>query len=295
MRRVDEAIREVLSDAWSPRSQGPAGRLRDRDRRRRPAPTCAMRGCSSASSAPRTSARQTLEGLRSAHGVLQRRVAQRAAHEAHADAEFALRRHRGPRDCASRRSSQRRRARRRTSLSTTSRHARRCLRGAARRRALRARHAREPRRRRARLARRDAGAPARARQGLGHVHRRRRVPAAYEYRFLDLDGLVTEPPDDSPSARSSSWTAATSTATRSRRSGARRDRILNIDHHHDNTRFGDDQPRRRGGLVHGRDRVGPHARPGRRADAESRRGALRRPRHRHRPLHVREHRRRART
>ena len=36
--------------------------------------------------------------------------------------------------------------------------------------------------------------------------------------------------------------------------------ILNIDHHHDNTRFGTHQPRRAGRVVHGRDRVGPDAR-----------------------------------
>jgi phosphoesterase RecJ-like protein len=41
----------------------------------------------------------------------------------------------------------------------------------------------------------------------------------------------------SPSARSCSWTAATSTATRPS-AQATAARILNIDHHHDNTRFG---------------------------------------------------------
>ena len=52
----------------------------------------------------------------------------------------------------------------------------------------------------------------------------------------------------------------------------------------------DDQPRRPARVVHGRDGVGPDARA-RRADHEGdRRGAVRRPGHRHGPLHVREHR-----
>ena len=62
-------------------------------------------------------------------------------------------------------------------------------------------------------------------------------PLPYEYRFLELPKLVTWCPTTSTSARSSSSTAATSTATRPRRSSTAA-RILNIDHHHDNTRFG---------------------------------------------------------
>ena len=55
------------------------------------------------------------------------------------------------------------------------------------------------------------------------------------------------------------------------------------------------QPRGARGVVHGRDRLGPDARARRRAHADDRRGALRRPRHRHRAIHVREHGHRART
>ena len=58
-------------------------------------------------------------------------------------------------------------------------------------------HARAPRRRRRRLARRDAAGAGRARQGRGRVPGRAtssRCP--YEYRFIELDGLVTEPPAD---------------------------------------------------------------------------------------------------
>ena len=50
---------------------------------------------------PTASARRTLDGLRSAHGFLQRRVGARAAHQAHADARVRLRRHARPRACAS--------------------------------------------------------------------------------------------------------------------------------------------------------------------------------------------------
>ena len=42
-----------------------------------------------------------------------------------------------------------------------------------------------------------------------------------------------------------------------RREGAH---ILNIDHHHDNTRFGTVNLRRARGVVHGRDRLGSDAR-----------------------------------
>ena len=52
----------------------------------------------------------------------------------------------------------------------------------------------------------------------------------------------------------------------------------------------DDQPRRPARVVHGRDGVGPDARPRRADHAADRRGALRRPGDRHGPLHVREHR-----
>ncbi len=52
----------------------------------------------------------------------------------------------------------------------------------------------------------------------------------------------------------------------------------------------DDQPRRPARLVHGRDGVGSDARPRRPGHGGDRRGAVRRPGHRHGPLHVREHR-----
>ncbi len=66
---------------------------------------------------------------------------------------------------------------------------------------------------------------------------------------------------------------------------------LNIDHHHDNTRFGDVNLVMPGGLLHRRDRLRhrpPAGRPGRRRDGDA---ALRRADHRHRQIHVREHQR----
>ena len=121
-------------------------------------------------------------------------------------------------------------------------------------------HPRASRRRRARVARRDAGDPPGARQGLGHVHRRRTSsPCPSEYRFFPLDGLSPRSPPTSAGGRRSSSTAATSSATRPQ---LLRDvePLLNIDHHHDNTRFGTVNHVVARGVVHGRDRLGPDAR-----------------------------------
>ena len=120
---------------------------------------------------------------------------------------------------------------------------------------------------------------------------RGRVPAAVRVPLLRARRPRHRAvPDDLDERTSSSWTAATSTAPRP--TSLKRDdaHILNIDHHHDNTRFGTVNHVVPDGLVHRRDRVGPHARARRRADARDRRRALRRPGHRHRQVHVREHR-----
>ena len=77
-----------------------------------------------------------------------------------------------------------------------------------------AHHAREPRRRRARLAAGDARHPRAARQGLADVHVAGRVPAAVGVPAWSFDGLSARRPTTWPSARSSSSTAATSTACR---------------------------------------------------------------------------------
>ena len=101
------------------------------------------------------------------------------------------------------------------------------------------RHAREPRRRRARIADRDAGDPHRARQGQPDVHRRREFPLPHEYRFLPLAGWCSEAPDDLDERTLvflDCGNLERNPAEALRRApGAH---ILNIDHHHDNTRFG---------------------------------------------------------
>ena len=102
-------------------------------------------------------------------------------------------------------------------------------------------------------------------------------------------------PPTSTSARSSSSTAATSTATRSGAFKREEAHILNIDHHHDNTRFGTvnhvvEDASCTAEIVWDLMRaLGVEPAHG------DRRGALRRPRHRHRQVHVREHRACART
>jgi bifunctional oligoribonuclease and PAP phosphatase NrnA len=64
------------------------------------------------------------------------------------------------------------------------------------------------------------------------------LPLPYEYRFLEIDGLVTEPPDDI--AERCIVYLDCGNIDRTPDEGLRRDgaRIINIDHHHDNTGFG---------------------------------------------------------
>ena len=115
-------------------------------------------------------------------------------------------------------------------------------------------------------------------------------PLPYEYRFIQLDGLVTEPPDDLEERtivfldcgnidRNPADVAQARGRAHPQRRPPPRQHALR-----------DGQPRRARGVVHGRDDLGPDARPRRRADAADRGGALRRPGHRHRQVHVREHR-----
>ena len=108
-------------------------------------------------------------------------------------------------------------------------------------------------------------------------------PLPYEYRFFDLDGLQSRRcPPTSTSARSSSSTAATSTATRSRRSSATRP-TSSTSTTTTTTRASARSttwsrtpraPRRSCGTSCARSASQP--------DARDRRGALRRPGHRHR-------------
>jgi bifunctional oligoribonuclease and PAP phosphatase NrnA len=63
-------------------------------------------------------------------------------------------------------------------------------------------------------------------------------PLPYEYRFIELDGLVTDPPDDLAERVLVFLDCGNIDRTPAdvlKREGAH---IINIDHHHDNTRFG---------------------------------------------------------
>ena len=162
---------------------------------------------------------------------------------------------------------------------------------AARARALPAHRPRGARRRRARLAARHAPPADPARQGLGHVHGREGVPAAGRVPLPAAGGGLPRaagrhgrPHGDLPRLRQHRPDAG-------RLPHARATTLINIDHHHDNTRFGDvnlvdvdasstaEIVYELAGLLGGRDHAG------------DRLGALRRPGHRHRQVHVREHQR----
>ncbi len=80
MRRVDEAIRQVIGDALRSRTQGPSGGIRNRDRCQTSADLRHARVYVSVlgeggRASERAQREATLEGLRSAHGFLQGRVA----------------------------------------------------------------------------------------------------------------------------------------------------------------------------------------------------------------------------
>ena len=116
-------------------------------------------------------------------------------------------------------------------------------------------------------------------------------PLPYEYRFFDLDGAAVR------AAAGPRRAHGDLPGLRQHRPQPARGGQARGDPHHQHRPpprqhpLRDDRPRRRGRLVHRGDRVGPHARPRRRADARGGRGALRRARDRHRQVHVREHRR----
>ena len=110
---------------------------------------------------------------------------------------------------------------------------------AHRERSLPRRHAREPGRRRARLDARDDARPARARQGRADVplgHRRRSRPSSGSCRSASCCA----------SSRTTSASACSSPSTARTRAGIGQDPalldrakvVVDVDHHHDNTRFG---------------------------------------------------------
>jgi phosphoesterase RecJ-like protein len=63
-------------------------------------------------------------------------------------------------------------------------------------------------------------------------------PLPYEYRFLNLEGLVTDPPEDLCQRVLVFLDCGNIDRTRADDLKHEDHRILNIDHHHDNTRFG---------------------------------------------------------
>jgi phosphoesterase RecJ-like protein len=63
-------------------------------------------------------------------------------------------------------------------------------------------------------------------------------PLPYEYRFIHLDGLVTEPPEDLCQRVLVFLDCGNIDRTSAHQLKHEDHRILNIDHHHDNTRFG---------------------------------------------------------
>ena len=116
-------------------------------------------------------------------------------------------------------------------------------------------------------------------------------PLPIEYRFLPLEEVFHEPPADMADRTVVFLDCGNIDRMPVDFLTAGGNDVINIDHHHDNTRFGDfnlvDVER----LLHGRDRLRPRG-PARRPDhPRDGLGALRRPDHRHRQIHVREHRR----
>ncbi len=86
------------------------------------------------------------------------------------------------------------------------------------------------------------------------------LPLPHEYRLFALDGLIQEPPGDI-AGRTVVFLDCGNIDRNSAsvlRDGAH---LLNIDHHHDNTRFGTLNYVVAGRLVHRGDRLGPDARP----------------------------------
>ena len=251
-----------------------------------------MRRSTCACSATRACGGARSPACESAHGFLQRRVAQRAAAQAHADARVRLRRLGRPRACGSASCSRTEEESAERELRATCHlHAR----AGARRDPRRPTSSSAPRTRTptgtrsARSSRCSGCSPRSAR--TRSVHARDELPLPYEYRFIELRrARARAAGGPRASGRSSSWTAATSTA--SRPTSLKRDDAPHPQHRPPPRQhpLRDRQPRGAGRVVHGGDPVGPDGRARRRADAGDRRGALRRPRDRHRQVHVREHR-----
>ena len=237
MRRVDEAMKQVALRG-DPDAQGPADRVRHRHRGRddeRPRPREGLGQRLRLREAARADAR----GARRAGGRAPGEDQPRAQAAPDPASRVRLRsrgRARRAHDAADRRA---RAAATETTMQPSDTSAVvEALRAA---RPLRRHLAREPGRRRARVAARDAPRARGARQGLGDGARRRaaapgrvRLPRARGARAAARGARGRR-----PSACSSRSTARRRAASSSPALSRRAPLTVNIDHHHDNTRFGD--------------------------------------------------------
>ena len=116
-------------------------------------------------------------------------------------------------------------------------------------------------------------------------------PLPIEYRFLPLEEVFHEPPADMADRTVIFLDCGNIDRMPVDFLTSGGNRVINIDHHHDNTRFGDVNLVEVERLLHGGDRL----RPGAAARGRDHPGpggrALRRADHRHRQVHVREHQR----
>ena len=258
MRRVDEAMREVLSGAITSELKDPrvgfvtVTAVETSPDLRHARVYVSVLGDRRASGAARSTA------CDSAHGYLQRRVARRAAAQAHADARRSSTTTRPTARCGSTSCSTARQGRRDAATTAPRRRASRCcreLRGADS--FLLTTHERPDGDAVGSLAAMQQVLAALGKDAVAFMPADE-FPLPYEYRFIQLDG--PRRPSRRPtsaSARSCSWTAATSTARRPTRSSA--SGALHPQHRPPPRQHAlrDAQPRRPARVVHGRDGVGP--------------------------------------
>ena len=281
MRRVDEAVRQVIGDAIAgelkdPRvgfvtvtdvqhqpRPAPRARVRERARRRRRA----------ASEAEREA---TLDGPAQRPRLPAGPARRRAAPEAHPDARVRLRRHHRPRDARGAAARARSRARERAPSDrprTPRARARADPRGPALHRSPRTRSPTATRS--ARWSAMHGLLTALGKDSVMFISPGD-LPLPREYRCFALDGHDQRAARRTSRERTVVFLDCGNIDRNPAGRAARRRHLLNIDHHHDNTHFGTLNhvvPER---LLHGRDRVGPDARAGVRADAGDRRGPVRR-------------------
>ncbi len=287
MRRVDEAVRQVLADAIAEELKDPrVGFVTVTDVSTSPDLTSARVYVSVLGEAPDREA--SLAGLRHAHGYLQGADRPGAEAAPHADARVSLRRHDGPRD-AHRAAAARAGRSRMTDAPALALDARAAVLATikAEQRFLLVTHEHPDG---------DALGSLIAMQALLRALDKDSVmviapddfPLPNEYRFLSLDGLVTGPPPD----LAERTVMFLDCGNLDRNPLAALHDVKDARQHRPSPRqhaLRQRQLRRRGSIVHRRDRLGSAARDRRRADDRDRGGALRRARHRHGAVLLREH------